>query len=43
MSALTINKVVCRVYGTLFLLLGVTSLLFGGLLIYRGAAIEASR
>src|SRR5438105_11939244 len=34
MSALTINKVVCRVYGTLFLLLGVTSLLFGGLLIY---------
>jgi hypothetical protein len=34
MTALTINKLACRVYGTLFVLLGVTVLLFGGLLIY---------
>jgi hypothetical protein len=34
MSAFTINKVACRVYGTLFVLLGATVLLFGGILIF---------
>jgi hypothetical protein len=34
MPALTINKIACRVNGTLFALLGVRSLLFGGLLTY---------
>jgi hypothetical protein len=34
MSALTINKIACRVNGTLFALLGVRSLFFGGLLTY---------
>jgi hypothetical protein len=34
MSAITINKAACRAYGILFVLLGITVLLFGGLLIY---------
>ena len=38
MSAFSSNKVVCRVYGSLFLLVGVMALLLGGLLIYMAGS-----
>jgi hypothetical protein len=38
MSAFSSNKVVCRVYGNLFLLIGVMALLLGGLLIYMASS-----
>jgi hypothetical protein len=38
MSAFSSNKVVCRIYGSLFLLIGVMALLLGGLLIYMAGS-----